>query len=155
MNFDASILLFIPICSNCSTKDEVTIEILFYWKIICDEKLFDVLFRTSVDSHRTSVPGFRETSSYRLFLILNVFPFELNQLLLLFKYFIRWINIGLEFDLKVIFRRWSFIGEIGYIISNDFWQKLGCSVTTAFVVLFDAFFSSRVIVIFTAELLHF
>ena len=121
LNFDASILLFIPICSNWSTKDEVILEILFYWKIICDEKLFDVLFRTSVDSHRTSVPGFRETSSYQLFLILNVFPFELNQLLLLvFKYLIILIKLGLEFDLKVIFRRWSFIGEIGYIISNDF-----------------------------------
>ena len=41
----------------------------------------------------------------------------------LFGIFTRFIKLGLEFGLKAIFRRWSFISESKYFILNVFWWE--------------------------------
>ena len=44
LNFTASNMLFMSICSNCSSKDSGSSERWFSWTNICDWKWFDVSF---------------------------------------------------------------------------------------------------------------
>ena len=51
--------------------------------------------------------------------------YEIYQLFFwLFKTFIRFIKIGLEFGIKVFFRRWSFKSESKHFVFNVFWLEL-------------------------------
>ena len=50
---------------------------------------------------------------------------EIHQFfLLLFKFLIRFIKLGLEFCLKVIFRWWSFISKSKQLVLNVLWWEL-------------------------------
>ena len=97
-----------------------------------------------------------------------LFSLELNQLfLLLLKTFIGFIRIGLDFGLKVIFRRWIFRGESNHSISNKFnemflfflalWYPLRGTVLIILnwyypYLLF--FFLSTAVVLWTASRFH-
>ena len=55
---------------------------------------------------------------FEMFRFLMLFYLAIHKLFLLFKTFIRFIKLGLEFGLKEIFRRWNLRGESKHFIFN-------------------------------------
>ena len=55
---------------------------------------------------------------------------------------IRWINIGLDFILKVIFRIWMFRDDIKHLILNDSWWNISRFIVVFLLKLSQFFFFS-------------
>ena len=70
----------------------------------------------------------------------SVFPWNLSNIIHFFKTLIRWINISLEFYLKVICRIWMFRVDGNHFILNGSWWKLSQLIMVFFLEIYQFLF---------------